>query len=135
MIKTRAVWAAVALFAAQAAWAIDIESVRLLVDNEGEPGEEVGAFLPGDHVQHFLIKLDGLEVGNHDFKVEFWAVDTTAGGNIKVADFAQNSLITNEITAQVSLPRDWPQGAYRLDVLMDGERVASHDYAVRANAR
>jgi hypothetical protein len=130
----RRIGALALVLAATTAWALDIESVRLMVDQDGAPGAEVSAFAPGNHVQHFLIRLDELEVGNHDFTVEFWVVDTTAGGNIKVADFAQNSLVTNEITAQVSLPRDWPEGAYRLDVIMDGERIASHDYAVHADA-
>ncbi|MBP7623697.1 MAG: hypothetical protein KA763_06950 [Xanthomonadales bacterium] len=112
------------------AFAVSIESVTLLADNEGEPGDAVEVFIPSDQVQHFDIQLDAVEAGNHEFLVEFWAVDTTAGENLKVSEFKSSSLITNKITAKVSLPREWPVGLYRLDVKMDGATIGSHEYDV-----
>jgi hypothetical protein len=104
--------------------------VTLRSDVAGEPGETVEVFLPTDKKLHFDIALDETELGNHDFVVEFWAVDTSAGKDIKVSEFKQNSLVTNTINASISLPRDWPVGSYRLDVKMDGKLIGSHDYEV-----
>ena len=112
------------------AFAVGIESVTLLTDDKGEAGAAVEAFVPSDLVQHFDIKLDATEAGNHNFLVEFWAVSTTAGDNLKVTEFKTNSLVTNTLNAKVSLPRDWPAGHYRLDVKMDGTMIGTHKYDV-----
>lgn len=112
------------------AFAVGIESVTLMTDNKGEPGEAVEEFVPSDLMQHFDIKLDATETGNHNFLVEFWAVSTTAGDNLKVTEFKTNSLVTNTINAKVSLPRDWPAGHYRLDIKMDGTTIGTHEYDV-----
>ncbi len=112
------------------ALALGIESVTLRADDAGEPGKTVEVFLPTDKKLHFDIALDETELGNHDFLVEFWAVDTSAGKDIRITDFKANSLVTNTISASISLPKDWPTGLYRLDVKMDGEIVGSHEYNV-----
>ena len=112
------------------ALALGIESVTLRADDAGEPGEAVEVFLPTDKKLHFDIALDETELGNHDFVVEFWASDTSAGKDIKVSEFKANSLVTNTINASIELPRDWPTGLYRLDVKMDGKKIGSHEYEV-----
>lgn len=114
------------------ALALSIEDVVMMRDAGGEAGEEVDSFAPGDHVQHFKITLDEMKVGQHEYTVEFWAAHTSAGDDIKVADFAAGGLLANTIDAQVSLPRDWPTGEYRLDVMMDGEKIGSYEYEVAA---
>ncbi|AVP97770.1 hypothetical protein C7S18_11430 [Ahniella affigens] len=115
---------------ASSALAVGIESVSLHLDDEGEAGEEVRVFAKADQVQHFEIALDETKLGSHTFVVEFWAVDTSAGQNIKVSQFESGALIANTISAKVSLPREWPTGSYRLDVKMDGQTIGSHDYEV-----
>lgn len=114
------------------ALALGIESVTLRADDAGEPGETVEVFLPTDKKLHFDIKLDETEVGNHSFVVEFWAVDTSAGKDIRLTDFKSDSLLSNTIKASISLPKDWPTGLYRFDVKMDGELIGSHEYDVVA---
>jgi hypothetical protein len=109
------------------ALALGIESVTLRAD---DADEAVEVFLPTDKKLHFDIALDETETGNHEFLVEFWAVDTSAGKDIRVGDFKANSLVTNTINASLTLPRDWPTGLYRLDVKMDGELIGSHEYDV-----
>jgi hypothetical protein len=115
-----------------AASALSIESVAMMIDDAGEPGEEVEAFIATDHIQHFEITLDETKVGKSEFVVEFWAVETDAASNVKVTDFKAGGLIANTLKAQVSLPRDWPVGSYRLDVKMDGKVIGSYDYEVGA---
>jgi len=113
-----------------AAFAIGIESVTLRADDNGEPGEVVEVFIPTDKRLHFEIKLDEVSVGSKAYKVDFWAVDTTAGTDIRIGDFTVDALVANVINANISLPRDWPVGLYRLDVTLDGETVGSYDYDV-----
>lgn len=110
--------------------ALGIESVTFLVDDDGSPGDEVEAFLATDRVQHFEIKLDEVKAGNHDYVVEFWAVETDAASDVKVTEFKVNGLLVNTINANISLPRDWPIGSYRFDLKMDGKLVDSYDYEV-----
>jgi hypothetical protein len=110
--------------------ALGIESVTLLLDDNGSPGEEVETFAPSDRVQHFEIALDETKVGKHAFVVEFWAVETEAASDVKVTEFKSGAMVANTVTAQVSLPRDWPVGSYRLDLKMDGTLVDSYDYEV-----
>ena len=112
------------------AMATGIESVTLMADNEGKPGETVELFVPSDLQQHFSIKLDELKTGNHQFVVEFWSADTTAGKNIKITDDVSSGLLANTITARVSLPREWPVGVYRMDVKMDGKSIGTYEYEV-----
>jgi hypothetical protein len=114
------------------AFALSIESVTLMADDGGQPGEEVDSFLPTDLVQHFKIDLDETVVGTPEFVVEFWAVETTAGNNRKITEFKAGAVVANTIDAKVSLPRDWPEGAYRLDVKMDGKLIGSQEYGVLA---
>ncbi|MBK8284640.1 MAG: hypothetical protein IPK97_06960 [Ahniella sp.] len=113
-----------------AAFATGIESVTLMADAEGEPGEAIEVFIPSDQVQHFEINLDGTEFGNSEFVVEFWAVETSAGENIKVTEFKSEALVANTITAKISLPQEWPVGLYRLDVKMNGKKIGSYEYDV-----
>jgi hypothetical protein len=124
--------AALLLGVSSAASATGVAGVTLMLDDAGSPGEEVEAFHPGDHHQRFRIELDETELGSHEFVVEFWAVDTAAAANTKVTEFKGGALVANTIDADVSLPRDWPIGSYRLDVLMDGEPIGSFDYEVVA---
>jgi hypothetical protein len=113
-----------------AAFAVGIESVTLRADDNGQPGETVEVFIPTDLKQHFDIKFDEVAVGNKTYMVEFWAVDTTAGQNIRLYDYTSDSLIANTINASVSLPRPWPVGLYRLDVKIDDEVIGSYEYEV-----
>ncbi len=112
------------------AFAIGIESVTLRVDENGEPGEVVETFIPTDTRLHFEIKLDEVAIGSTSYVVEIWAVDTTAGQDIRITDFKGDALVANVINVNISLPREWPVGLYRLDVTLNGEAIGSHEFDV-----
>lgn len=118
------------LLLALPAAATSIKQVRLLRDDAGEPGARVEMFAPGQHVQHFEIEIDGLKLGAHDFVIGFHADETTAGSNQKILDVETSTLVANRLSAQISLPRDWPSGWYRLEVRMDGQPIGTHRYIV-----
>lgn len=123
------VWGLVGMFPALAL-ALGIESVTLRADDQGQPGDTVEVFHATDKKLHFDIALDETRLGDHAYVVEFWAVDTSAGKDIRLTDFKSNSLVSNTINASISLPNDWPTGLYRFDVKMDGELIGSHEYEV-----
>lgn len=111
-------------------FALGIESVTMHIDDNGEKGEEVEAFVTTDLKQHFAITLDETKVGNNNFAIEFWAVDTSAGQNIKVTEWTGSSLMANTLNSSVSLPREWPVGQYRLDVKHSGKTIGSFEYEI-----
>lgn len=122
--------AALAALLPVTSFAVGIESVTLRADDNGKPGEVVEVFIPTDERLHFEIKLDEIVVGSSDYMVEFWSVDTTAGKDIRITEFTGDALVANVINANISLPRAWPVGQYRLDVTLDGEAIGSYDYDV-----
>ena len=122
--------AALAFSLSTVAHATSIESVSLHADDGGEAGEAVEMFTPTQRNQHFSVQLDELKLGNHSFLIEFWAEETVAAQNQKLTEFETSGLIANVITANVSLPTDWPMGRYRIDVKMDGKPLGSHRYIV-----
>lgn len=107
-----------------------IESVTFHRDDgSGGPGEEVKAFKPADRVFHAEIKLNKIE---KDLKARLvWtAVDTAGGKNIEVgaADVAVG--LANNISGKLELPQDWPVGAYKLDILLNGQPAKSVQFKV-----
>jgi hypothetical protein len=129
-ILKRLLLAALVTLVPPVAFAIGIESVTLRADDNGEPGEVVETFIPTDTRLHFEIKLDEVAIGSANYVVEIWAVDTTAGQDIRIADFKGDALVANVINVNISLPREWPVGLYRLDVTFNGEAIGSHEFDV-----
>ena len=123
----------IAALAPMSAFADDrIESVSLMRDDAGKPGATVPQFTPQDRKQHFAIKLRKLEVGKNRFQAGFVGVETASGNNVEIFKTGElgNSLIANTITAQLSLPRDWPLGRYAVEVLMNDKPIGSREYIV-----
>jgi len=99
--------------------AVAIDSVEFLRDNGGQPGEPITTLSPSDQKFHILAKLNHIE-RNLKVRLVWNAVDTTAGKNIEIAAADFEGLAANQVTGEFSLPRDWPVGAYRLDIFLNG---------------
>lgn len=124
---------AFALALSGAASAADvIADVTLLRDAGGQPGAEVEQFVPGDRMQHFRIDLNTAQAGQHQFKVKFRAVDTTAGQNVDVVETDMAGADIQQVTTHVELPQDWPAGRYALELLVDGVPSGTREYQVAA---
>jgi hypothetical protein len=109
-----------------------IESMTLFKDAGGKAGAEVAHFELQDRKQHFVIKLKKFEWGKNTFDLHFIGVETTQGNNIdikRVTDVG-NSLAANSITANLSLPNDWPLGRYAVEVMMNGKSLGRRPYVV-----
>lgn len=99
-------------------------------DGSGNRGEAVESFQPGDRKMHFLAKLDEFKVGKTKAKVVFTGVETSAGKNLAVTQVESTSMVANEVTASVTLPRDWPFGSYKADFYIDDKLVTSRPYVI-----
>ncbi len=130
----RLAWLVGAMLGATIAAAADdrIEAVSLMRDDGGKPGAIVAQFTPQDRKQHFAVKLRKLELGKNRFQARFVGVETAAGNNVEVFRTGDigNSLIANTITAQLSLPRDWPLGRYAIEVVMNDQPIGRREYIV-----
>ena len=110
---------------------VTIESVVLKRDNgSGEGGDTVEKFISTDRKHFFEAKTSAALGPGTKVRWVFTAVDTTAGKNIKVQEVTVNVLLGNTLTANVSLPNDWPTGKYRADIYINDKLTKSLDYTV-----
>lgn len=59
------------------------------------------------------------------------AVETTAGtAEVIRLNTLDRFLDDTPLQFNLSLPRDWPAGRYRADLLIDGRRIAAHDFRI-----
>lgn len=110
---------------------IGVQSITLMRDNgSGEPGDVVQNFTPSDHNMHFEVKTTGLLSPGSKVKWVFTAVDTTEGKNIQITTFELDVLIANDLTATLTLDRDWPVGSYKADVSVNGTPLTTVNFTV-----
>lgn len=107
-----------------------VDSITIMNDKDGEPGDAVESIKSTDHAFHAKVHLD---VGN-DKKIltKLIAVDTPEGQNVDVLtqDYELGG-IENEIVVHYSLPRDWPAGTYRVDVSSNGKPLKSKEFTIQ----
>lgn len=116
---------------AAAGSAITIVSSKLMKDNgSGAAGDVVTAFKTTDHTQYFEAQTSGLLAIGANVTIKFVAVDTDAGKNIDIAQTDVKILVGNTIDGKLSLPRDFPAGSYRADILVDNALIGSIPYTV-----
>jgi hypothetical protein len=110
---------------------IGVQSITLMRDNgSGDPGDVVQNFTPADHNMHFEVKTTGLLSPGSKVKWVFTAVDTTEGKNLQITTFDLDVLIANDLTATLTLDRDWPVGSYKADVSVNGAPLTTVNFTV-----
>jgi hypothetical protein len=106
-----------------------VESVTLMRDDGGEPGEEVTSFKPADHVMHFVIKFGDIQL-NTKMSADLIAVNAGGSKDQSIVKKDMDALAVNTFTFTASLPQDWPVGRYKLDVYLADKLVKSHPFTV-----
>ena len=100
-------------------------------DGNGEPGEEVDYFVPSDRTMHFEVNTEGLPNGLTT-KWVFTAVETTEGNDIEVASVeTEETEDADQLTANLSLPNDWPTGTFKAEVYVGDELIYTIEYEVK----
>lgn len=111
---------------------IGVASIALMRDDgNGEPGDVVQSFTPADRKMHFEVKTTGLLSPGSKVKWVFAAVDTTEGKNLQITTVETDVLVANNLTATLTLDRDWPTGSYKAEVYLDDQLLTTVDYTVQ----
>lgn len=134
--KTPIVLAAIALLiAAMACTGIEttptVSNVRMATDDSGET--PTSTYAPGDDFFVFA-DLAGIEVGSL-IQSKWYAVDAEGvdpNSEINTSDYTYESGISY-VYFQLSTSDggDWPPGAYRVELYLDGTKVGEQGFSVR----
>lgn len=112
---------------------IGVTGLTLYRDLNGEAGKKVEAFLPTDRKMHFEATTLGSRKQPVKVKWAFLKRDET--GDTFIHDVTTEIVINanSVLTANISLPRNWPMGDYVAVVTLDGELAAEFEYKVVAD--
>jgi len=111
---------------------VAITELRLLQDLEGQAGKKVDFFRPADRRMHFEASTLGARDKATEVKWSFLKRDDS-GDTLIHSVTTKMPIATNSVlTANLSLPRDWPVGKYVAAINLDGELAREFDYEVRA---
>ncbi|MFO1470471.1 MAG: hypothetical protein U1F27_05460 [Turneriella sp.] len=105
---------------------LTVQSV-VLSTTEGGAGAKV--FPATEHKIFVKAQLNRMQ-SNLTGKLVWTAVDTTAGKNIEVYSLDLNSAMANVIDGNVSLPKDWPTGSYKLDIYLMGALAKTETFTI-----
>ncbi|NLI79878.1 MAG: hypothetical protein GX442_25960 [Candidatus Riflebacteria bacterium] len=109
----------------------DLDQIMLLRDNgSGEPGEQTSSFRPADRSMHFKVTCKSMKWGSTKARWVFTALQTTSGDTGQVAEAEATTLVANEFTGKLTLPRDWPVGRYQAELFVDDKLVCTIPYLV-----
>lgn len=112
---------------------IALVDMALLKDDNGKPGSFVAAFKPEDRKMHFEVKTLGSLPGEKKSMDVKWEFVFLGGGKRVPVHTVSNTIDVKPnltLTAELSLPRDWPVGQYEAVVYLDGEKANTFKYEV-----
>jgi hypothetical protein len=115
----------------QPATSVAITKIYMAKDNGlGKPGAETESFSPSEHTVHVMVELDHAAEGTL-VKFDWIAVD--AGDmddqSLKTLDYVTKDR-ENIVHANLTLPRDWTAGDYKVDVYINGQLARSVAYKI-----
>jgi hypothetical protein len=100
-------------------------------DGSGSPGDRTNTFEPGDRTVHCVATLKEAKAGT-DMKFSWWIVDADGTTNKKIKDIDYTTgQLENVIHGHLSLPRDWPEGKYKVQVYVNGNLDKTVNYSVQ----
>jgi Flp pilus assembly protein TadD len=107
-----------------------IQKVYMARDNNGQPGSAVTSFFPYDRTIHCVIELSAAKAGT---RVRFiWrTVDVSSAPNqeIKTVDYVTKPQ-EDIVKGNLSLPRDWPTGTYKVEIYINGSLAKTVNYRI-----
>lgn len=99
-----------------------IKEIHMAKDNgKGAPGDETDSFSPDDRTVHCVVKLKEAKAGTQ-MKFSWWIVDAEGSKNQKIKDIDYSTRpLENIVHGHLTLPQDWPQGKYKVQVYVNGD--------------
>jgi hypothetical protein len=99
-------------------------------NNNGRPGEPVMSFQPSDRTIFCVIEFNVARAGT---KVRFvWKtveIEGSRNEEIKTVDYSTKPL-EDKVQGNLTLPRDWPTGTYKVDIYINGTFAKTVNYRV-----
>jgi hypothetical protein len=110
---------------------VDITKAFMAKDNgSGEPGDQTESFAPADHTVHCVIVLDHPAEGT---QIRFDWIGVDAGefqnSSLKKLDYTTKAP-ENKVHAHLTLPRDWPEGDYKVDIYLNDQLARTITYKI-----
>lgn len=109
-----------------------IKEIHMAKDNgRGAPAaDETSSFSPDDHTVHCVVKLKEAKSGT-SMRFSWWIVDADGAQNQKIKDVDYTTrTLENIVHGHLTLPQDWPQGKYKVQVYVNGDLDRTVNYTV-----
>jgi hypothetical protein len=108
-----------------------IQEIHMARDNgRGAPGEETDSFNANDRTLHCVVKLKEAKKGQQ-MRFSWWIVDADGSQNQKIKDIDYTTrTLENVVHGHLTLPQDWPQGKYKVQVYVNGDLDRTVNYTV-----
>ncbi len=107
-----------------------IQTVSMAKNNNGRPGEPTMSFMPSDRMIFCVITFNVARAGT---KVRFvWKtveIEGSRNEEIKTVDYVTKPL-EDKVQGNLTLPRDWPTGTYKVDIYVNGTFAKTVNYRV-----
>lgn len=108
-----------------------IQEVHMAKDNgRNAPGDETSSFAPDDRTIHCVVKLKQAKAGTK-IRFSWWIVDAEGSTNQKIKDIDYTTKpLENIVRGHLSLPQDWPQGKYKVQIYVNGDLDKTVPYTI-----
>jgi len=107
-----------------------IHTVSMAKNNNGRPGDPTLSFMPSDRTIFCVITFNMAKAGT---KVRFvWKtveIEGSRNEEIKTVDYVTKPL-EERVQGNLTLPRDWPVGTYKVDIYINGTFAKTVNYRV-----
>jgi len=108
-----------------------IKEIHMAKDDGGRPGDPTSTFEPGDRTVHCVTTLKEAKSGTN-MKFSWWIVDADGTKNQKIKDIDYTTrALENVVHGHLTLPQDWPQGKYKVQVYINGDLDKTAFYSVQ----
>jgi hypothetical protein len=107
-----------------------IKEIHMAKDNNGSPGTRTNSFAPGDRTIHCVATLANPKSGTQ-MRFSWWIVDAEGSQNQKIKDIDYTTgPLENVIHGHLTLPRDWLQGKYKVQVYVNDNLEKTVPYSI-----
>jgi tetratricopeptide (TPR) repeat protein len=107
-----------------------IQRVYLAKSNNGRPGEPALSFSPSDRTIFCMIEFNVARAGTQvRFVWKTVEIDGSRNEEIKTVDYTTKA-VDARVQGNLTLPRDWPAGTYKVDIYINGTFNRTVNYRV-----
>ena len=99
-------------------------------NNNGKPGEPTMSFVPADRTIFCVLDLNTARAGTQvRFVWKTVQIEGSQNEEIKTVEYVTKPL-EDKVQGNLSLPRDWPTGTYKVEIYLNGTLAKTINYRV-----